>query len=998
MKKTVFLTVLLTMAFSVGTAWSQLPTGWNEALIGTTGGGATSTGYQGVWTVSGDGHDIWDNDDDFVFAYTTLSGDGFIQARNTPPAFTGTNTTYENCEWAKAGVMIRESTDRNSKHACMAITRNLNTTGGNAGHFYSFQRREVTGEGSGNTDGDLNSNVYPVWTRIVRSGGTLEGFVSWDGTDWTSVGSITDTLPTTVLIGLAVTSHSTGILTTQTFDSMDYTGMPKEAPQVIAGADQKISWPTNSVVLSGTVADNGQPLPDNPGSPSPTDPNKLRWTWSVIGSPAGSSPYLTGGDGDAFTYDNPLNPIPTSTTLTVDMPGLYTVKLNATDSTNSGYNDSNDLVVVSVYPDDGGLILHYSFDGMSTGDPVIEDIAPGAFIFDPVTLLPVRYDHPGRIMTGNVAWDPNIVQGPENDGNPPDVILLAPDDDFHEAIQFDVAREQWVACENTDGIHIPDPNFPIRGGDPRTYMCWAKVDLNNDAGLWDQGHYADGNNFSLRTVTDSAGNNWRVQYWGAPDFDFYYDSMGKWTHFALVYDGDASPPRSDMLVDGLLFSGKEGAISTSDIQALMLGRWSFDYLPDGTVDQQDVTRIRYLDGVMDDFRIYRRALTAQEVVEAAGIGNTAPTASAGPDLRLVGGTSIVIPGNDNDDTDPTKAWWLDTPGNVDISWVQVSGPGTAGITNGTTISPTINFAGQPYGLYVLELTVSDGIAPLPDAVDTMAIMYQATTGYGELGMWQLDDGGGITAADSSGNGYHGTLASTDLVDPNLPTWVAGKVGTGAVDFINSGDDIGQSVNLDNVPVAGDLTVAFWMNSDSVRNCVPIDKLPNGGTAGWNIKVRDNSEIWLQVGSEANHTFVSATGNQYAAGEWVYVTATFDSATSTGAIYVNGLLQASVSGITQTADSIATPLRLAQPSEAQLGERFQGQLDHVSVYDEALSQLEVALLAVSAEVEMEDCILNIPGVPIVGDLNNDCYVDLLDFGIQAGNWLECTDLNNPTCWP
>ena len=32
----------------------------------------------------------------------------------------------------------------------------------------------------------------------------------------------------------------------------------------------------------------------------------------------------------------------------------------------------------------------------------------------------------------------------------------------------------------------------------------------------------------------------------------------------------------------------------------------------------------------------------------------------------------------------------------------------------------------------------------------------------------------------------------------------------------------------------------------------------------------------------------------------------------------------------------------------------------------------------------------------GDLNEDCYVDFLDFATFAADWLECTDPNDPNC--
>ena len=70
----------------------------------------TETG--GKMTLTGDGADIWNNSDEFTFAYKTLNGDGTIVARVVSIG-TGSNT------WAKGGVMIRDSLDGGSMHAMM---------------------------------------------------------------------------------------------------------------------------------------------------------------------------------------------------------------------------------------------------------------------------------------------------------------------------------------------------------------------------------------------------------------------------------------------------------------------------------------------------------------------------------------------------------------------------------------------------------------------------------------------------------------------------------------------------------------------------------------------------------------------------------------------------------------------------------------------------------------------------------------------------------------
>jgi hypothetical protein len=58
--------------------------------------------------------------------------------------------------------------------------------------------------------------------RLVRSGNELTGFISSDGVNWTPVpsGPIVLDLDTDVYVGLPVTSHNDGVLTTAQFDAL----------------------------------------------------------------------------------------------------------------------------------------------------------------------------------------------------------------------------------------------------------------------------------------------------------------------------------------------------------------------------------------------------------------------------------------------------------------------------------------------------------------------------------------------------------------------------------------------------------------------------------------------------------------------------------------------------------------------------------------------------------------------------------------------------------
>jgi len=57
---------------------------------------------------------------------------------------------------------------------------------------------------------------FPVYLRLQRHGSTVTGYVL-DRTQLTTVASVTIDLPSTALIGLAVTSHDAGTLATGVF-------------------------------------------------------------------------------------------------------------------------------------------------------------------------------------------------------------------------------------------------------------------------------------------------------------------------------------------------------------------------------------------------------------------------------------------------------------------------------------------------------------------------------------------------------------------------------------------------------------------------------------------------------------------------------------------------------------------------------------------------------------------------------------------------------------
>src|SRR5262249_26661747 len=107
-------TTLNTSSFDNVNVTGSLPTGWADVDIGGPGQSGSASFNSGTFTVNGGGADIWRTSDQFDYAYQTSTGDVTITARVASQQNTNA--------WAKAGVMIRETTDAASDYVFVMVT------------------------------------------------------------------------------------------------------------------------------------------------------------------------------------------------------------------------------------------------------------------------------------------------------------------------------------------------------------------------------------------------------------------------------------------------------------------------------------------------------------------------------------------------------------------------------------------------------------------------------------------------------------------------------------------------------------------------------------------------------------------------------------------------------------------------------------------------------------------------------------------------------------
>jgi ABC-type transport system involved in multi-copper enzyme maturation permease subunit len=128
--------------------------------------------------------------DGFYFVHHPLAGHGSITARLT--SLTGRSGGRPSLPpWSKGGITIEASTRPGSAYAAILVT---------GSHGVRMQY-DYTGDIAG--PARTISAATPRWLRLTRSGGTVTGYESGNGTRWTKVGTVhLAGLPATAQAGL----------------------------------------------------------------------------------------------------------------------------------------------------------------------------------------------------------------------------------------------------------------------------------------------------------------------------------------------------------------------------------------------------------------------------------------------------------------------------------------------------------------------------------------------------------------------------------------------------------------------------------------------------------------------------------------------------------------------------------------------------------------------------------------------------------------------------
>ena len=447
---------------------------------------------------------------------------------------------------------------------------------------------------------------------------------------------------------------------------------------------------------------------------------------------------------------------------------------------------------------------------------------------------------------------------------------------------------------------------------------------------------------------------------------------GNWHHAVMVGDVNVQ----SLYVDGQLVGSRSGTIDQS--------WWYRSWIGTGW----DITNRgfpsnawHYFNGLIDEVRIYNRALSAQEISDL---------------YNYYGYTTSAAPGKVfiRKYVSPEPAFSLAGPIEIKLRWLQgwsyrrritISGSSGAGagyqvllkigessgatgchfhldgksanFPSGTNQGGDLRFTADD-GTTLLSFWVESvqGTAPnrvanvwvkvsadLGTSKDIFCYFYNpAASNYSDVSntfirvidgtqplkaAWKFDEGSGTTVYDSSGNNNQGTISGA--------TWTDGKFGK-ALSFDGSDDyvEVPDSASLD---ISSAITLELWFN---MRAYPPLNAgydwydliTKNDYTSTYGLMYSRNGlfRFYLNPLSALDCSFTPSLNT------WYHIVCTWDG--STAKVFINGQEQAS-GARSGNLNVNNLPLRIGRTGAPAYP--FNGLIDEVRIYNRALSSAEVS---------------------------------------------------------
>ena len=225
----VFFAVIILCCISF-TSLSVKAGNWKTAVVVTTDKvhekQASVEQNGNTFIIKAGGDDIWGNADQFTFVYQEISGD--FEMSVTVHSLDETN------EWSKSGIMARQDLEPESPNVLAAVRGKANH-----GHdLVTFQNRPTRNAASASERLTATKGEIPVSIKLIRKGDEFTGTYSLkyvDENSWVPFDELDGKnggppapwvvpMEDPILLGIAVTSHQAGVITTSEVEIINVPG------------------------------------------------------------------------------------------------------------------------------------------------------------------------------------------------------------------------------------------------------------------------------------------------------------------------------------------------------------------------------------------------------------------------------------------------------------------------------------------------------------------------------------------------------------------------------------------------------------------------------------------------------------------------------------------------------------------------------------------------------------------------------------------------------
>jgi hypothetical protein len=469
-----------------------------------------------------------------------------------------------------------------------------------------------------------------------------------------------------------------------------------------------------------------------------------------------------------------------------------------------------------------------------------------------------------------------------------------------------------LSFDGSGRVTIPnDASLALTNG--VTLEAWVNPSAVNS--VWRDVVYKGNDNYYLmatssRSPRPAAGVTRASTYSPVEAFGTSTLPSNTWTHLAMTYDGTAVR----LYVNGTQVSSTpaSGALLTST-QPLTIGG--------------DPIYGQGFEGLIDEVRVYDRALSANEIkadMNAAISGTTPPPSDT---IR----PSVTISSPTTQSTYATTSNTLslsgsarDNVGVTEVTWT--NDRGGSGTATGTSSWSVGNI---PLQIGVNVMTVSARDAANNVSADTLTVTLSGSSPgpTGLVAAYAFNEASGSSVTDASANGNAGTMGT------NVSRTASGKFG-GALAFNGGMVTIPNSASL---ALTSAMTIEAWVNPTSVSSQW-TDILNKGRDdyylmAGYNGGPNPVGAVTFAGNSGSTGAF---SNTALTANRWTHLAATYDGAAMH--LYLDGREVASFTG----ADAIRTSTAaLTIGGDPYFGQWFRGSIDEVRIYNRALTPSEIA---------------------------------------------------------